>query len=225
MGNASTITGVAISTPAAPSPSLCRVSGYLRDVQGSPLKGWALTIRHIYSPIADVSAVLFLRERVTVRSDAQGFVQFDLIRGSKVDIEIPNRLLDQVLHCTTPDADSVDLVDFLFPYVSSVEFVTTSPQNVLAGDSVVFGLKAILSNGVEVTLDGASTTLTSTNDTLLLKMNGFVFEALGPGSATVNVSAFNPAPLLLQLQPDGTANVIQSVPTATLPAGIVVNIS
>lgn len=225
MGNASTITGTALTTPAAPTPNLCRISGYLRDVQGNPLKGWAITIRHIYSPIADVSAVLFLRERVTVRSDAQGFVQFDLIRGSKVDIEIPNRLLDQVLHCTTPDADSVDLIDFLFPYVSAVEFVTTSPQNVSVGDVISFGLKAVLSNGVEITLDGASTSLTSSDENLLLRTNGFVFEAMGPGSAVVDVESFDPASLLLQLQPDGTPNIIQSVPSATLPTGITVNIS
>lgn len=225
MGNASTITGTALTTPVAPTPNLCRISGYLRDVQGNPLKGWAITIRHIYSPIADVSAVLFLRERVTVRSDAQGFVQFDLIRGSKVDIEIPNRLLDQVLHCTTPDADSVDLIDFLFPYVSAVEFVTTSPQNVSVGDVISFGLKAVLSNGVEITLDGASTSLTSSDENLLLRTNGFVFEAMGPGSAVVDVESFDPASLLLQLQPDGTPNIIQSVPSATLPTGITVNIS
>lgn len=225
MGNASTITGTALSTPVAPDPNLCRISGYLTDVHGSPLKGWSFVVRHVYSPIAEVSSVLVLRERTVVRADASGFVQFDLLRGSKVDIELPNRLLDQTLHCTTPNAASIDLIDFLFPYVAAVEFVTASPASVQVGESVTVEMKAILSNGVEVLLDGASTTLTSSDESVLRKLGGFSFEALTPGTADLSVTAFNPEPLRLQLQPDGTANVIQSVPSATLPADLTVNIS
>lgn len=224
MGNASTISGTALSAPVAPEPNLCRVSGYLRDVQGNPLRGVGIVIRHVYNPIGQATEVLVLRERQTVRSDGDGFLQFDLLRSATVDVELPNRLLDHVLHCVVPDAASVDLIDFLFPYVASVEFVTADPVTADVGESVVLELNAVLSNGVVVKLDGASTTLLSSDEAVLQKSGGFVFNALVPGSASVYVDAFNAAPLMLQLQPDGTPVSIQTMPSPTLPASITVNV-
>lgn len=225
MGNATTISGSAIPTAVATEPDLCRVSGLLRDVHGNVLKGVGITVRHLYTPIGQVSSTLVLNERRTYRTDGDGYVQFDLIRNSQVDVELPNRLFDHVLHVTVPDAASVDLISLLYPYVVSVEFVTASPVSLGIGDTLTFELTATLSNGVEVVLDGASVTLESSDEAVLQKSSSLVFEALTGGSVSVSLAEFDSVALALLLQPDGTSVSLQSVPTPTLPSAVVVNVS
>lgn len=225
MSNSSTVIGAALVGSAPSDPDLCRISGYLRDLQGYPLKGTGIVIRNVYAPIGRATNVLYLRERQVFRSDAVGYVQFDLVRGATVDVELPNRMTDQVAHCFVPDAASVDLIDFLYPYVVSVEFLTPGPVALSMGDIFVVSAQAVLSNGLTLPLDGASTTLTQSDESVLLKTSGMVFEPLSLGTCTISVSNFNPTPLKLQLQPDGTPVSLQDVPVAVLPAPISVTVS
>jgi len=225
MGNTATISGLVLADALNSELSLCRISGFLKDVEGSPVKGFGITVRYLYNPIGIVSTVLVVNERRTYRSDNNGYIQFDLVQGAVVDIELPNRLTDHVLHCTVPSTVSSDIIDFLFPYVKSVAFVTTSPQAMSPGTDITIKAQAVLSNGVVVAVDGASTTLVSSDELIVAKMSGFVFSALTPGTVNITVSAFNPAPLLLLLQPDGTAVSLQAVPTPTLPAALVINVA
>lgn len=225
MSNSSTIIGSALTASAPSDPELCRISGYLRDLQGYPLKGSGFVVRNVYAPIGRATNVLFLRERLVFRTDATGYVQFDLVRGATVDVELPNRLTDHVMHCLVPDAASVDLIDFLYPYVVSVEFVTPDPVPLNMGDILVVEAQAVLSNGVILPLDGASTTLTQSDESVLLKTSSMVFEPTGLGSCTISVTNFDPASLKLQLQPDGTSVALQAVPSATLPSPLSVTVS
>lgn len=226
MANESTLTGSTLSASVATDPSLCRVSGYLKDMQGFPLKGVGLVIRNGYDPIAQAATTLFLGERVQPKTDRDGYVQFDLLRGSLVSVELPNRLFDHTLQCLVPDSASIDLIDFLFPHVVSVSWVTTSPAAVEVGEVIVVELEATLSNGEVIELTGESTTLVSSDDAILLKDSGFSFSGQSAGSVTLTVDEFDQTLLEGVLkEPDGTSIVIQDLVEPTLPSTITIVVS
>lgn len=205
--------------------SLCLISGYLLDLTGAPLRGWNLVIRNGYDSMGSAPDTVFLRERVNVQADQNGFVQFALRRGVRVDVELPNRLFDHVLHCTVPSRGAADLVDFLFPHVISLAFTTASPTALAVGDGLEVEAAATLSNGEVVALDGASATYASSDSAVLQQTSGPLFEALATGSVTVSMTAFDPEPLGLLTQPDGTVFQVLERPTPALPASITVNVA
>ena len=79
MANASTLVGTPVSTAVASAPDLCRISGYLKDLHGNPLPGVGLMFVNTYNPLGIATNTLLLQERTTVRSDKNGYVEFDLI--------------------------------------------------------------------------------------------------------------------------------------------------
>jgi len=222
---ATTITGTIISPGTDPELNLCRVSGYLRDVGGVPLRGQAITVRHIYNPIGIAPDTLVLSERKVYRTDKDGYVQFDLLQGALVDFELPNRLADHVLHRLVPSVVSIDLVDLFFPYILAIEFVTTTPQALEVGDTLTIAAVALLSNGETVVLASTSTTLESSDEEVLERTSGFLFTALTPGSILISMTDFDPEPLKLLLEPDGDAIYIQAQPALAFPDDIVVVVS
>jgi len=82
VANSKTVTASKIAAATATDPAVCRVSGYLRDIQNNILKAEAITIRHIYNPFAVGSDTLILQERLSVKSDSTGLITFDLYQGA-----------------------------------------------------------------------------------------------------------------------------------------------
>lgn len=225
MANSASISGSALTGSASTDPSLCRVSGYLRGLDGVALRGWGLTVRNVYNPIGQVSNTVFSSEYKTFRTDATGLVEFDLVRGMSVDVELPNRMTDHVLHRVVPDLAQVDLVDFLFPYVVSIAFESPDPESVAIGDSLVLELSATLSDGTVVELDGSSLTMSSSNSGVLLHDSGLNFLGVSAGSVTVSVDAFDYTKLNILKQPDDTVIELLDLPSATLPSPLTVVVS
>lgn len=225
MSNSASISGSALTGSAATDPALCRISGYLRGIDGVALRGWGLTVRNMYNPYGQVTNTLFLAERKTFRTNTDGLVEFDLVRGMSVDIELPNRLTDHVIHRTVPDVAQIELVDFLFPYVVSIEFTSPDPESVAIGDSLVLTMTATMSDGTTIELDGAPLTMSSSNDSVLMHDSGLNFLGVAAGSVTVSVDAFDYTKLDILKQPDGIGIELLELPDATLPAPLTVVVS
>jgi hypothetical protein len=225
MANASTHSGSAISTAVATDPDLCRVSGYLRNIHGNPLVGIELIIRHCYSPIAAVGDALYLQERLTVRTDANGYVEFDLLRKSKVYVEMPNLIQDYRPTCIVPDASSIDLVDFVFPTVESLAWDDAGPLAVNVDEAFTVGLTGTLTNGETIAIIGAAVTLSSSNEVVVRKDTSLSFTALAVGVALISVDALDLDLLGLNAKSDGTVLVLLDVPTPSFPTDITVNVS
>lgn len=226
MANATTLSGTSLSTPTSPEPSLCRVSGYLKDIHGKPLVGTFLRIRHKYSPLAIVSTSLILQERMTVRSGRNGLIEFDLLRESRVDVEIPNLLQEVVLHCVVPNSASANLIDFLFPHLVDVQWVTASPLSLAVGESAEVEVKGILSNGQEVSLTSVSVDVETSDPAVVVESPGdLYYRGVAPGSATLDILSVDSDPLKLNLKPNGDPIILFSVPPPTLPGPLTVNVS
>lgn len=225
MSNSSTIEGTAFSPGAALDLDHCVVWGYLVNVSGFPLRGAQFTVRHIYTPIGVYPSTIVNQERIVVKADHLGYVEFPLLRNAVVRVELPNRILDHVLTCTVPSTTSVPLGDFLFPRVTSVTFSETSPITLGIGETVSFNMRANLSNGTSVVLAPTSTTLVSSNTGVLGGPDGFTFLGTSAGTATVSISEFDQSALGLLEQPDGASIVMTSLPDPTLTATVTVQVS
>ena len=225
MANAYTISGDPVDTAAATDPDLCRISGYLKGINGAPLKGHVFFIRHCYSPISVGTTVAVLREKLTITSNRDGYVEFDLYRNATIYLELPNRAMDLPLELVVPDAASVDLIDFMFPHLVSVAFVNASPIDISVGERVDVTTEGTLSNGVVIPLDGAVVTLESSDPGVLLQQSSIGFTGFAVGSATISVTNVDDTALALNQEPDGDPIIRFDVPAVTLPTPLDVNVT
>jgi len=222
MSNAYTITGTVLGGGAATDPSLCRVSGALKDIMGQPLVGLGLVVRHIFSPVSLGTDTLIGKQSNYIRTDSAGLISFDAIRGATVRIEVVGAF-DFFFEVEVPDQASVDLIDLILPYVVSVSFVDQSPLEVSVGERVVISTTVLLSNG-ETLSAGAAVSLSSSNEVVFLQVSTNVFDALAVGSVTVTVDQLDEDLLGLNQQADGSPIVRLEVPSTTLPSPLTVNV-
>lgn len=219
MANATTLVGTPLSTAVATEPDLCRISGYLKNAHGQPLRGWSFVLRYCYIPLGVLSDTLILQERLPIKADSNGYVEFDLIREAQVSLELPNLLPWVHKKLTVPDSASSDLLDFLFPYLVSVEFCDPAARSVSVGDIVNAGLEGTLSNGQVVLVPGSAATYEVSDHTVISQTVPPNFRALSVGSATITVTAVEASQVDENEDRDGEALVFFSTPAVTLPAG------
>jgi hypothetical protein len=217
MANATTLVGDPISTAVATDPDLCRISGYLKNAHNQPLKGWSFVLRYCYIPMGLVSDTVILQERLPVKADANGYVEFDLIRGAQVSLELPNLLPWVYKKLTVPDAPSSDLLDFLFPYLVSVEFCDTDPRVVAVGDNLDAAVEGTLSNGEVVDVPAGAATYEVSDLSVVSPAGVPNFRALSAGSATITVTAVDASRIDENADRGGEPLVFFSTPAVTLP--------
>jgi hypothetical protein len=198
MANSSTITGTPVGTAVATDPDLCRVSGYIKNVKGQPLAGQSFVLRYCYVPIGLGGDTLLLQERIPVKADKDGYVEFDLIRGAELTLELPNLLSDVFKELKVPDAASVDLMDFLFPYVETVKFADTTALSIAVDERFSVKVVGVLSNGDEVDL-------TTSNYTLSTSAPGVVDFHAGLGNYFIGVSPGAADITIIEANDDGLA--------------------
>jgi hypothetical protein len=222
MANSITISGSPVST-AAPAPDdLCLISGYIKDIQGNPLKSTEITIRHLHTPLGVSSTTLILQEHQTAKTDVNGYVAFNLWRTASVQMEMPGRP-DLVLDGTVPDQAAADLLDLFLPYVTSVAFDEASFA-VDVDELYEVLLTGTLSDGS--TLDvTAACTLTSSDDAITASSTGNFYVGVDAGSATISCDSFDADILELNQEPGGDVIVRLSVPSATLPSDLPVTVT
>lgn len=224
MANSSTIPVVSIEATVASDPAVCRVSGFLKDIQNKPLKGEKLTIRHIYNPLAVSSDTLVLQEHMTVKSDGTGFITFDLLQGSKVRIELPNRVSDLVRYVTVPAAASVSLVGLILPYLVSVAFDDGAALSKLVDEQFSIVLTGTFSDGTTDVVSAAATWAIDDED-VLVRVDGNVFRALTAGTAVVSVTAISTATMEIYQEPNGDEIKRLDAPAVTLPTDLTVTVT
>lgn len=202
----------------------CLVSGTLYDVHGNPLRGAILRIRHIYMPIASGTDSLVLQESQRVISNADGEVEFTLIQGAKVRIELPNRSSDFVRTVTVPEEDEADIVSILFPHLVSVEFDEDDPVEVSVGDRFSIGATGTLSDGTTVDVTPGCTFESSDEDVVKVVSTGR-FRAVGVGTTTISITEVDTDDLEVFQEPDGDVISRLDMPEPTLPSPITVEVS
>jgi len=136
--------------PTSPDPLMCRVSGYLRDQYGNPGDVRRLRARPVRDPtiIQEDPPNFIVEAGYEVQSTEDGFIQFDLFRGSIHDVRIPG-WEDEPILAEVPDSAWIDITDFLLPVPAMIELETEVPPLTipLEGSLTVIPL-AKLSNGI-----------------------------------------------------------------------------
>lgn len=219
MANATTLSGSALSSAASPDPDMCRISGYLINASAQPLKGWSFVLRYCYSPLGIAPGTVVLQERIAVKADEDGYVEFDLLRGAKVTAEMPNLLtLVNVDVLTVPDSASSDLLAFLYPFVESIDWEDDSALFIDVDERFTLSLVATLSNGETTTIPSSAVTVTSSNEAVVKKREGFTYFGVSAGSATLTVDAVDVSKLGINQTREETNLIFFEVPDPTLPA-------
>jgi hypothetical protein len=119
------VKGQTFERPQSHNPRLCRCSGFLKDASGKPLQGAYIDFINQFRPLL-VDGYVVLGERLTVRSDLDGYVEIDLYRGGiyearvhSIDAVDPDGLVaTREVH--VPEERGWDVGALLFPVVGSV---------------------------------------------------------------------------------------------------------
>lgn len=212
--------------PEATDPSLCRVSGYLKDVHGSPMRGWAFVLRYKYSPLAYSSTTLFMRERLPIKSDATGYVEFDLVRGAVLVLELPNFMTELYPRTlTVPDRASVSVVGFMFPYVETLTWDEPGPLALVEGEQFDVCLTGTRTDGTTVAVSPDAVTITTSDSAVVDVVSGSLYEAKLAGAATLSVTTYDHSVDTSYVDNDGNSVVFLELPAPTLPADISVTVT
>ncbi len=218
MANASTVTGSPIDTAVATDPDLCRVSGYLRNAHNQPLAGYAFILRYCYLPMGIVTSTLVLQERLTIKADRNGYVEFDLIRGAKVTLELPNLLPWIYQEVTIPDASSANLIDIIFPYLVSVEFAEPAAEDVQVGKYLTVYVNGTLSNGETIEkINNTALTIDIGDDSILGKSEGSSYIGLSVGSTTLTITDVDTTKVDEITDQEGNDIILFNRPAVILP--------
>jgi hypothetical protein len=146
--NSFEITGHVRIPPESADPYLCRVSGIIRDGQGLPLAGIDCHFMPLFDPLI-VEGEAILGERVRARSDALGYVEFDLYRNAtyKCTLESHENVTRDI---AVPGMPAVNFADLVFPVVAVVAFDPVGPLNLTTGDISDVTVVVTTSAGVEL---------------------------------------------------------------------------
>lgn len=224
MANAVTVSGTLLTPDAPSNPDLCRVSGYIRDIHGDPLKAAVLTIRHKYDPIAVGQDTLVINERQEAKTDANGLVTFDLYQGAEVEIEIPNLGNTLVRTVTVPEQSTIDLIALILPHLVSAAFDDSDPVALVVDERKTFSVTGTFSDGTTDDITAACT-LTSADEAVASKVMGAQFVGIAAGSTTISLDSIDQDKLETNEDPAGDIIQRLDIPTPTLPSDITVNVS
>ena len=127
--NGFTVSGQTFTRPTATDPRLCRCSGFFRDLFGRPLPNLdihfvGLCQNEDQAPMAplivDGDAVL-QGGQIINRTDSNGYLQVDLYRTGVYSVLLQGFETD-LRRIVVPDSPSVNLIELLFPVVTSIVF-------------------------------------------------------------------------------------------------------
>ena len=149
-------------------------------------------------------------------------VSFNLLQGATVKVEIPGRMLDMVRICNVPETTSADLLDIIFPRVSSAEFSQTT-ATLSAGDSLSITVTGTISDGTSLDVSGAVTL--STSDSAVATVSGNSITAVASGTATIGLSSVDLTKLSIGQEPDGDGIVRTGLSAPTLSSELTVTVS
>lgn len=128
------ITAELLDLPTSANPRLCRASGYIWRADGRPNKGVDVAFIPCFRPLV-VDGHGILGERVNVRTDANGYIQVDLLRSGLYLVTIES-LEDTQRQIVVPDRASINIMHLLFPIIGAVAYDPAGPFTVSVGSSL-----------------------------------------------------------------------------------------
>lgn len=183
-----TVQGQTYHRPAATDPRMCRASGFFKRADGEPYPWLDLMFVPAFKPtIVDGDGVM--TGTITGRTDADGYFEIDLYRTGIYHVSMEG-LENEPREVEVPDLSSVNLIDLLFPVVSSVVF-TPAAVSLAVGESAVVETAVRGSDNRLLEGSACSDVLYTVADTTVasvqVKDTGIVVQGLIPGSTTVQV--------------------------------------
>lgn len=220
MANSKTLIGTAVNSAETEVANYCTVTGYLRNLSGRAQRGKTLTFRYISLPAAVSTTELIIGERLVARSDINGKVSIKLLQGSKVIVEIPGRSLDMVRECSIPESTSADLIDIVFPRITSITF-ETSTYTLSVGATQSLSPIANLTDGTTVKAQSA-VVLSSSNGNATV--SGNVVTAVSSGSSVISITSVDVEKISVRKEPDGDAIKIADEASPDITAQVTVTV-
>lgn len=190
------VAGHVHTAPESADPYLCRVTGNFLTAAGRPARDAKLVFTPLESVISLAGELMVPSSDFQVSPDADGYVEFDLIRGAHYEVYFfgVTSLFDQPpkLDIIVPDRASAPLTDLLFPIHVEVEF-STDHVDLTVGtvdDSVTF--VSTFSDGSTREIPPAwSTVLPTNSDSTVVEvtaLNGKLsLRPLQAGTATISM--------------------------------------
>lgn len=203
--------------PPAVDPKLCRLSGYIKDPSGRPVRGRDIHFIHRFNPlvVGDLSeealVVGVLGERVAQRTDKDGYFQIDLWRNGcyRAIVESHENVGRTVV---VPDLAAANINLVLFPRVHEVVFDPPGPWSLAVGQQLVIGVQVRLTSGALIESTASEDVLYELSPgsvavALEVRDVDIVLRGLSNGAATLSLSrvdqslAYDPNPDIIG---DGT---------------------
>ena len=194
--NGFTVSGQTFTRPIATDPRLCRASGFFRDISGRPLANLDLHFiglcQNVDQPpmspmIVDGDAVLQGGELVT-RTDSNGYLQVDLYRSGEYGVLMQGFETD-LRSILVPDAPSVNLVNLLFPVVTSIVF-NPDPLTLSVDDVTDVDVTVLASDGQTLNIDDGDLLFTSSDTGVVsIQVLNSKLRVVGVAAGTAEITA------------------------------------
>lgn len=142
------VRGTPYEYPSSTDNRICIASGIFRTPTGGVARSVDIQFIAKWNPIL-LEGSPIMPERVSVRTDKNGYVEVPLIRFGQYDATIEG-MEDYQRLVSVPDAASVNIGDLLFPVVSSVSIEGEGPYFAETGTPIVLRARAFASDGNEL---------------------------------------------------------------------------
>jgi len=177
--------------PVATNPHLCRISGVVRRPDGSPKPGTDMHFIPCFRP-ASVGGDLVVGERTVIRSDENGYVEFDLYRRGMYELMMEGHD-HKLLSIVVPNRSSIGLNDLVLPVVSTVVWDPPGPWVLSVGDTLEVVPTVTASNYQILSGIGLSDVVYSSEDSAIVavsaKAESIVLMGVGAGSTMIRATA------------------------------------
>jgi hypothetical protein len=185
--NVFNVSGQGYAYPQSLDPRICLASGLFRTPSGLPAKYVDLNFIQTFDPILLEGAPV-LPERISARTDHQGYVEVPLIRFGYYDVTMEG-MEDYQRRVNVPNTAAVNIGDLLFPVVSAISFDESPPYTVAVGNEITLHPHVFTSDLRELS-DITSDVLWTTSDgtklgIISLAPDAIVLRALVAGTYTL----------------------------------------
>lgn len=182
--------------PPSAVPELCRASGYVRGPGLAPRPGIRFTFTMTGNPRVVAGQVIVVEDLIA-RSDADGWIEVELVRTGVYDCVVDGRD-DVVFRVVVPDRSAVSITELVWPYVAALEY-STDEVEIEVGEETEVEATVTLSSGVETPyeLDDGTPGTVGTFVTLSVEdediasatLDGATLTVVGKAAGTTTVTA------------------------------------
>ena len=184
------VTASMFSLPQATNPRLCRASGYVWGPDGRLRPGIDIDLIPQFKPLV-VDGYGVLGERVSIRTDATGYVAVDLLRcGIYLATIESQENYNRTIY--VPERSSINLFHLLFPVVANIVYAPAGPWAMASGSTLTL-TPTVTSNDFRTLTGTASADVDYTTDDPLIAsvsvdVNTITLKANAPGNTVLRAT-------------------------------------